>query len=809
MNRKNTACLLAWALAWASVAPAAPAFANEFRAPVGKAFNAARLTPGLSTQIPSLPPASVLPATSLPGAAASQIAQASSLALPKAAPIARGANVGLRQHAAAAQGPGRSILGRVAGAIATNLPWARVFDSSPAGAVGLLPLRKPNLPEGFDLGNSPTTPAPKTVGGVDVEAFSLPGRRLAGGVFDSGPRLLKADPGSMSDVERALRALVDADAAKYGVTSAELATVHVVREGSTIFALFHQYRDVTVGGRAEKVDIDGSRLRFTIKVIKGQPQLLSTTAKLYPSISVQTKTTKTDEQLKQLAEEALKLPQDKGIELVFVSRKIIFHGDAWKAVNLYDVQGMPEAAGVNVAVDIATGEVFAWDGRLGLDQQPEATATGVTQARAEANDHRPDGKPQVVDLALPWLTASIAGKTSSTDADGRWSTTVAGSAEFKAKLEGKWAKITDENRKPLAISASIKPGENVVVANPTATDLMTLNQVNMYIAITRIHDWWKARLATNEARIDKQLPVNVNIDDECNAYYTPGRPSLNFFRESARCSDSGRPGVGAHEYGHFVDDMIGGIVNGGLSEGWGDIGSMFLLGTPIIGEGFIKNRNPSWIRHGENTYQYSDSDEVHAQGQAWMGFAWKLRKALIAKYGEAAGMAKVEAYIIPTLYAKASDIPGQIAQVLLHAMDANGKIVDEAEIRAAAKAHGIDLPANPGVIETLWNDLASAFRGHATVKEAGFIQTTAPLRLGYTRDVSPALHGSLVISGSRRQRDELLRKIGLALQYRSGMHADVKVSVLEGFAGQTMIELRGPADSVAYMTEQIKRLAKN
>ena len=83
---------------------------------------------------------------------------------------------------------------------------------------------------------------------------------------------------------------------------------------------------------------------------------------------------------------------------------------------------------------------------------------------------------------------------------------------------------------------------------------------------------------------------------------------------------------------------------------------------------------------------------MHDQGQAWGGFAWKLRKALIAKLGDAEGAAMAESLVMPTMFAKASRIPDAMAQVLVNATGRDGTILHEAEIRAAAKAHGIDLP---------------------------------------------------------------------------------------------------------------------
>ncbi len=246
------------------------------------------------------------------------------------------------------------------------------------------------------------------------------------------------------------------------------------------------------------------------------------------------------------------------------------------------------------------------------------------------------------------------------------------------------------------MKVQVKPGENKVVFNPSTgiTDENTLAQINAFSKVNLSLNFLRERKLSNE-RMDKtQLPVRTNINDECNAYYTPGRPTLNFFRSSKNCVNSAYDTVAEHENGHYWDDFTGGIVNGGMSEGWGDILSMFRLNNPIIGEHFLKvaRGGVDYIRHGENKYQYNEYDEVHDQGQAWGGFAWKLRKALIEKLGAEAGAEMAESLVMPTMFAKTSKIPDAMAQVLINATAKDGTILHEAEIRAAAKAHGINLP---------------------------------------------------------------------------------------------------------------------
>ncbi|HAM34685.1 MAG TPA: hypothetical protein DEB40_02735 [Elusimicrobia bacterium] len=597
----------------------------------------------------------------------------------------------------------RSLLGRMASAISAKLNFGRIFDNSQTGAshgaLGFLPQQQKKVLQGVALDDAPVAPDPKKVSGVFIENYDIPGTLNTGDdIFSAGAAVLSADPASEADVERALRALVDGDPAKYGVPSSDLATVHVRRvagvghQADTIFAYFRQQK----GG----FEMSGSFLSFTVKVLQGQPVVMASMAKLYPNPPANTTPSFPDDELKEKALERLgPLAQTAGFDLEFIEKRIIFANGAWHAANLY----MDLDRQVEVAVDVATGEALAWDPRAyetGAEAQPASgRILGHTTTKGPTKTNSP-----MADRPLPDVNVTLGdGRVVVTDSDGRF-TTESGLdalvAQFKAVLTGKWAQVTNKAGGNLSVSGTLENGKEVTVTfNPAGMTEEAIAQVNGYLLTTLVHDWAKTH-GLNDKRLDRSIPVNANIDDECNAYYTPRRPSLNFFKSSSNCVNTSYDTVVMHEYGHFIDDMLGGIINGGLSEGWGDIFSMFILNNPIIGEGFLKKpRNGvDYIRTGENTYQYKSYDEVHAQGQAWGGFAWKLRKSLMADLGEAAGAALAEALVVPTLLAKAANIPAAMAQVLLSDMDSNGSMPHEAQIRAAAQAHGVTLPTKPGKI---------------------------------------------------------------------------------------------------------------
>lgn len=847
------------------------------------ALNAAQMP---SAQLSALPVTALQPTAADVAAALPQSAilpaQAPNAALP--APLASLEEVGqaapVFSNAATpkAEAQKTSWISRAAAAVKGELSWGQVFDRSSKGFasmnMGIRPLPEPNLPSGIKLDPPPASPdAKKTKGAVSINNFfGAPGAKNAGGVFEAGPRLLKADPRSAADVERAVREMIDLDAAKYGVTSAELATVHASlvegkgHQADTVYILFNQTRESKnpsdPSAKPERIVIHGARLSFTVKVVNDQPVLFSSMGQLYPNIAVNTSRVLNDAQLKEQAEKRLGIPPNSPYELNFLERKIIFSQGAWHAANLYTITGFP----VTIAVDIATGEAFAWDPRMGVDADAKrgssTDAAATVLGRGEKSDTRPNGQPELVPLPMKNLTITMAdGRTVTTDKDGKFVVESKDGKEvaFSAALEGSWARVVDSQGRSLKINGTVKPGtEGEYVYNPKDNDEWVYNLINTFQGINRVHDWLRERFP--DARIDRAIKGTSNIDQECNAYYTPGSPSLNFFHSSVNCSDTGRPGIIAHEYGHFWDDMIGGIINGGLSEGWGDILSMFIFGSPIIGDGFLKNTTesfpanfllkmgvnastlnrwadatakmplvggtvsdllrPSYIRHGENTYQYNENDEVHQQGEAWMGFAWQLRKSLIAKLGEAAGAALAESLIIPTMLAKAGDIPAAMAQVLLNDMGKDGATPHEQEIRAAAKLHGVDLPTKPGLIKTLVDKTTMPLRKIAvrtqgvekpfvTIPGSTKAVAIAPEAAG-TAVAEPAaetiLRARMTFSAGALVRGQVRNQIAKYCDYH-GLKYSLK-EYKSWLSSDFLLTVEGPKAQVEYLAAQIQRWAE-
>jgi hypothetical protein len=675
----------------------------------------AMAAPAAAPALAAAPVAASLPANGAPAAAGISVRTPGAAATGVAAEAAAYAPEAAAPAVAAAAAPAarKGVFGRLADVVMGRASAAALFDSSSSrgeksapvfGRMGLKEHKPVLLPNGTRPDEQPTTPSPDREPTVVLQTYSLPGARDVGGVLETSRKVLAADPNDVAAVVNAIKGMVDADRTRYGVSSSELRLIGARKfegrgdQADSIFVHFRQVKDNLL--------VNGGNLSFTLKVIDGKPMVVAQTGQVFPQIDVNLESTLTEDQIMGKIAERVGMPvADVQGAFQFSEEKIIYSRGSWRHVKLYVADGLP----FMIAVDLSTGLVFAWDNRTGLQSaKKDKTGAGVSGTVAgKAVDHGPILPTAALkNIPLGFLNLNIGGKTYTTDKDGNFSADGLEIAPegltLTATLAGPFVNIQDTTGKTLSINVTLKPGDGAISAvfNPDSTlnDENALAQVSAFHKVNLAYNFLKERKLTTEQMDKNAIVVRTNVDDECNAYYTPGSPSLNFFKSSANCVNSAYDTVADHEYGHYWDDMTGGIMNGGLSEGWGDMVSMYLLNNPIIGEHFLKvpRNGVDYIRHGENTYQYNEYDEVHDQGQAWQGFGWKLRKALMKALGDAEGAAVAEALVLPTMFAKAATIPDAMAQVLVNAMKKDGTIQYEDLIRATAKIHGIILPTNPG-----------------------------------------------------------------------------------------------------------------
>jgi hypothetical protein len=84
------------------------------------------------------------------------------------------------------------------------------------------------------------------------------------------------------------------------------------------------------------------------------------------------------------------------------------------------------------------------------------------------------------------------------------------------------------------------------------------------------------------------LTTNVNINQTCNAFYSPSAGTINFYRSGGGCRNTGEiAAVFDHEWGHAMDDNDTGGALSNSSEGYADIAAIYRLQASCVGHGFF------------------------------------------------------------------------------------------------------------------------------------------------------------------------------------------------------------------------------
>lgn len=208
-------------------------------------------------------------------------------------------------------------------------------------------------------------------------------------------------------------------------------------------------------------------------------------------------------------------------------------------------------------------------------------------------------------------------------ADGSYAfPTGSGAAQLTAGPRGPHSVVENVAGNEIEVTASGSPGTPIPLALAAAGD-DELAQTSAFAAINQIRALVDPFLPAGALA---ELPTRVNINSSCNAFWN-GR-SVNFFRAGDGCVNTAYSDVAMHEYGHAVDAAIGGIVDGGYSEGFGDaldiIGTrQFCVGRDFFGAG-------TCLRDSRELLTWpSPSDEVHEVGRRYAGFV----EALVLNLG--------------------------------------------------------------------------------------------------------------------------------------------------------------------------------
>jgi len=356
----------------------------------------------------------------------------------------------------------------------------------------------------------------------------------------------------------------------------------------------------------------------------------------------------------------------------------------------------------SVYVDARTGEPVARRQELAFAQGGVAYNAPVRGPNAER-----------IDYGAPFVGVVVDGAATITDGLGAFPFVIGATVASTTPI-GTFVAVSDAAG-PVGI-AEFVPQDGSAFRWDAREDEFLDAQLAAYVHASLVKQYVRG-IATDLPWLDTQIPVTVNIDDECNAF-SDGN-SINFYRASENCENTGRiADVVYHEFGHSVhtQSLIPGVgaFNTSLSEGASDYLSATIVNDSGVGRGFFYDDTPlREIDPADKEYRWpDDKGEVHDEGRIIGGALWDLRKLLVAKHGAATGV-QIADRIWYESTRRAVDIPSMYVEALVVDDDdgnlANGT-PNACEINAAYGPHGLF-----SLAEGSANVQASAAAGQAQI----------------------------------------------------------------------------------------------
>ncbi|MAJ28471.1 hypothetical protein CBD41_03535 [bacterium TMED181] len=287
-----------------------------------------------------------------------------------------------------------------------------------------------------------------------------------------------------------------------------------------------------------------------------------------------------------------------------------------------------------ISIDPETGETLAVKNQI-LHVDVEGTVTAqVTQGlQPDTGTNPPQSTP------LEGLNVGITGGANAVSQSGGAFVIPHGGVdpvEVLANLTGSWCSVVNNDGANIFSSlTATPPGPADLVMNPVY-DPKTVAEVNAYHFTHVTHNFIRSRTTGNPG-IDVSLTANVNLLDTCNAFFSPGEQSINFFQEGGGCVNTSFASVVAHEYGHFIVNRLG-LAQGGFGEGFSDVVSMLILDDPIIGRGFLGPGTEVRDPIAANIQYPCPSTSVHTCGQILGSCFWLLRESFGSLLGSQPGL---------------------------------------------------------------------------------------------------------------------------------------------------------------------------
>lgn len=298
---------------------------------------------------------------------------------------------------------------------------------------------------------------------------------------------------------------------------------------------------------------------------------------------------------------------------------------------------------------------------------------------------------------LPYARVDIqGGEWAYADENGDFTIPNDGDTEVTvvSDIRGQWFRVYNQSGGNAHLTQLVvPPGPADFIHNEANSSEYNRAEVNGYIQANVVRDFVLTYNPTYPVIYSQeQFPVNVNLNDNCNAYYDYS--SINFFTSGGGCPNTAFSTVVHHEYGHHLV-AVGGSGQGQYGEGLGDVMGVMISDNPGLAYGFFSNCSQP-LRNADNNYQYPCNGEIHDCGQLISGCVWDTRNELLASYPDEY-MDILGSLVVNSIPLHRGDlINPEITIDILTLDDDNGDLDDGTphydEICAGFGAHNMDCP---------------------------------------------------------------------------------------------------------------------
>jgi hypothetical protein len=240
-------------------------------------------------------------------------------------------------------------------------------------------------------------------------------------------------------------------------------------------------------------------------------------------------------------------------------------------------------------VDASNGDVLAFE-----DKNAYAQRTIIGGVYPVSNDGRPPDGIEQAGWPMPFATVTTPGGPVTSSTGGTISCGITG--QISTALAGPFIRMNDNCGAVNEVAAA----GNLDLSQSAGTDCTvpaghsvgdTHSSRTGFYELNRIKEQARAHLPAN-AWLTNQLVSNMNINNQCNAFWSTGLGTVNFYRDNnSACRNTGEiAAIFDHEWGHGMD--ANGTAPGVSSPGEGiaDIYGFLRLNDPCIGRGFFKNQ---------------------------------------------------------------------------------------------------------------------------------------------------------------------------------------------------------------------------